>query len=499
MSINARYLVSLPPRTIRGGSTGLETNGMLLTKSALIPADQPAMSFGSAQSVADFFGPESEEAAFAQQYFTGLTNQQRAPGSLVIGRRIDAAAAAWIRGGEFTGTLADLKSITDGAMKITVDGTEKTAASVDLSEATSFSEAAETIATALTGVSGTYDSNTRTFTFTSSSTGATSTISYASAGDTGTDLSTLLRLTQAEGAVLSQGAAVMTESANLDAITGVTANWAIFSTLWEVEDADEAQAYAAWADIEDDYIYAFWSSDANMLNQLTQASTVAAALNGNYDCTIMLYGTDAMIAAFVEAYCASIDWSRTQGMKVLFGKTASGLEPTVTTQAGAEALDALRVSYIGQFATRNTEFQIANRGALASDQYGFIDVLIGMIWLRSTLQNSIMNGFASVNRLPYRQQGYTILSAWCQDPINQGKNCGVIDAGMSLSESQRAQIMQETGSSEAPDDIETNGYWLSITDPTAAVRAERGTPVCSLYIAYAGSVQKVEMPVTSVQ
>ena len=75
MSINANYLVSLPPRTITGGSSDLQTNGMVLTASPLLPADKPAMSFVSASAVAAVFGAESAEAAFAQQYFTGLINQ----------------------------------------------------------------------------------------------------------------------------------------------------------------------------------------------------------------------------------------------------------------------------------------------------------------------------------------------------------------------------------------------------------------------------------------
>lgn len=498
MSINANYLVSLPPRTIRGGSTDLETNGMLLTKSALIPTETIAMSFVSATDVGNFFGPESDEYQFAQQYFTGLTNQQHAPTTLVIGRRVGEACAAWIRSAELSVDLAALKAVTDGALKITVDGTEKTASTVDLSGATSLSNAAELIATAITGVTGTYDSNTNTFTFTSSTTGAESTITFASAGDGGTDLSEMLGLTFDAGAVLSQGMDALSEAANLDRIVAVDANWTQFTTLWEVEDADEAEGYAAWADVDDDYIYVFWSGDEKMCDQLTQSTTVASQLNGEYDCTFMLYARDFKAAAFAVAYPATIKWDQEQGMKVLFGKTASGLEPTVTDEASARALDDLRVSYVGQFATRNAEFQFANRGAMASTHYGFYDVLVGMIWFRAKIQRSIMDGFAAVNRVPYTPRGYNLISTWITGPINEAVNVGVIDANMTLSDAQRSQIMQETGSNEAPTDIESNGFWLEVSDPTAAVRANRGTPVMNLYYAYAGSVQTVEMPVTAV-
>ena len=65
MAINAKYLVSLPPRTIGGGSADLETNGLLLTKSDRIPLDKIALEFGSLSAVSAYFGEESTEAVFA--------------------------------------------------------------------------------------------------------------------------------------------------------------------------------------------------------------------------------------------------------------------------------------------------------------------------------------------------------------------------------------------------------------------------------------------------
>lgn len=498
MSIKAGYLVAITPRTISAGASDLETNGMLLTKSALLPSGTPAMAFASAAAVAAFFGDASDEAVFAQQYFTGLTNQQKAPTSLIIGRRIDEDAPAWIRGGAISADLAAFKAVTDGAMKITIDGSEKTATAVDLSDATSLSEVIQTIATALTGCTGSYDSTTNTFTLTSSTDGASSTVSFASAGDDGTDLSAMLCMTQAEGAVLSQGVDAMTEAATLNAICAVTANWSQFTTLWEVTEQAEAEAYSAWADIDDDFVYVFWSSDQNMTSALTQDSTIAKALKDKYNCTFMIYSFDYATAAFAIAYPATIKWDATQGMKVIFGKSTSGISPTVTDEQVATALDGLGVSYVGQFATRNDEFTIANRGELTGSMYGFYDTLIGSIWIRSKLQTSIVNGLATVNRAPYNSVGYTMLKSWCLDPITLAKIVGAMDEGISLSESQKSQILQETGNSEATGELQSKGWFLLVLDPGAAVRARRGSPISSLYYSYGGSIQKVDLPVTAV-
>ena len=483
MSINASYLVSLTPRVLSGGSADLETNGMVLTSTYLLPTSAPAMSFPSAKAVADVFGAASPEAEFAQQYFTGLTNQAQAPKALIVGLNMQTEMAAWIQSAPITATLSDLKAVSDGALTINIDGSPVTATGIDLSEAQSLSEVATTVAAKLTGTTGAYNSDLNAFIFTTSKTGATASVGYATAGTGGTDLSSMLGLTQTAGAVLSPGVAAMTPAQNLDAIVAVTANWSQFTTLAEVTEQETAEAYAAWADESDDYVYIFWSTDSKMTRQTTQSSTIAAVLQNTYNCTVMLYTESNDAAAAALAYPATIKWDQEQGMKVLFGKSATGIAASVTDETVAATLDALRVSYVGQFAT-------------ASSMYGFYDTLIGMIWLRAKIQRACMDGFSTVSRVPYNAKGYTLIKAWISDPIRAAKTVGVIDTGLALSDSQKAQITQEVGQ-DISNELFTNGYYLQVDDPEANVRAQRGSPVMSLYITYAGSVQKIAMPVTA--
>ena len=497
MSISASHIVQMSSRVLSGGSSDLETNGMLLTKNALIPTSQPAMLFSSAEAVADMFGATSKEAVFAQQYFVGCTNQQKAVSTLVIGRRIDEDAPAWIRGGQISADLTAFKAVTEGTLTITINGEAKSVQSLDLSEATSLSEVAVMVAEALTGVTGSYDSNLKSFTFTTEKGGVDATVTYAGASESGTDLSAMLCLTQDAGAVLSQGADAKTEAEDLNAICTVTRNWVGFTTLWETE-KEEAEAYAAWADASgDDYCYIDWSLDNNLTSQLTQSTTKAAGLEDIYNCSATLYG-DAQDAAFVLGVGASIAWNRTQGMKTWFAKTASGITPRVTDESTADALEAIRCNYMGEFATRNAEFNFFNRGTLTSTQYGFIDVLYGSIYLRNSIQRSCMDGFKNVNRAPYNARGEALIRAWAQDPINVCLTNGVIDTGLELSESQKQQILQETNDETVTQELFTKGYWLGITMPAANLRADRQSPTISLFYTYAGSIQRVEFEIATV-
>lgn len=496
MPIPASHVVAMSQRVLSGGSADLETNGLLLTKNALISTDTIAQLYASEDAVGEVFGYESDEYNFAAQYFKGFENAQTSVKTLVVARRVDQDCAAWIRSSALTLDLAGLKKITDGAFKITVDGTEKTVASIDLSEATSFSDAAQKIATAITGVTGAYDSNLNAFIFTSSTTGAESTIGYASAPDSGTDVSATLGLTQAAGAILSQGADAMTEAENLDAICNITRNWVGFTTLWEA-DIDEDTAYANWADKDEDYCYFPWENDTNLEKAETQPSTRAAQVVNNY-CIGYVYG-GYRLAAFAMAVGAAINWQRSQGMVTWFGKAASGLTPTVNDEQVANALENIRCNYYGEFSTRNASFIFFAQGMLANTHYGFIDVLYGAIWLRNKIQRSSMDGFKRTLRVPSNIRGLSLMDGWIKDPINEAINAGVIDKSLELSEAQKTQILQETDDDQAANDLFSRGYWYRITLPTANQRATtRKSATLTLYYAYAGSVQKMQCEIASV-
>ena len=491
MSINASYLVSLTPRTIRGGSADLETNGCVLTTSPLIPGDKPAIVVTTAQAAAAIFGAQSDEAKFAQQYFAGLNNSQKAPSALVFGADLRTARAAFLRGWDHE-KLADLKAVTAGTLTITVNGTEIAATGIDLSGATSLSEVATLVAAKFEGVTGSYNSDLDAIILTTEATGVNATLTFA----TGT-LAEPLGMTEEQAAVLSQGVDAKDAAGTMDAICAVTQNFVCFTTLAEITDPDEAAAFAAWADLYDEFYYINWQDDPRLASQLTIENAPIWPVVQTYNTIVAIYAPDFTTAAAALSYSAGIAWDQTQGFKVLFGKSAAGIPATVTDEAVAAAMDAHKINYVGQFATRNAEFVFFNRGALGGTQYGFVDVLLGNIWLRSCIQRAVMDLFAAVNRIPYTEKGYSLISAAISGVIDAGKTNGTIDAGMNLSQAQRAQIAQEVGR-DISDELFSKGWFLLIADPAANVRAQRGTPVMTLLYCYAGSVQRVEMPVTAI-
>ena len=463
MSINANRLVSITPRVISGGSADLETNGLILTANTSIQGNVPAMEFNTVKEVGEFFGFSSPEYLAAQQYFTGVNNQSKAITTLWFGRILTTAGSGWLRAGK-TVTLETLKAITDGAFGIKVDGNTNTLTGLDFSSATSFGDVATAITTGLTGAVCSYDSVQKKFVITSATTGETSIIEFGTAPASGTNLTALLGLDASGGAVQSLGNDALTVAENMDAITVVTRNFVGFTTLVKASDND-AVSYAAWADLDDDYVYFYWSDDTTLLSKSTNQASVPV--------TLQAYNTTA---------CP---------------KNASGLTAKVLSDTEAEALDSIRTSYIGQFATRNANFIMLNRGYLSGSYYGFIDVLYGAIWLRARLQRGLMDCFNSQGRVPYNSEGYNIVSCYMADAINEAVNNGVIDNDLTLSEGQKAQIMSEVGE-DITIELATRGWWYKIDDPTPSDRADRQSPVMAMYYTYAGSIQKIDFPLTTV-
>lgn len=281
--------------------------------------------------------------------------------------------------------------------------------------------------------------------------------------------------------------------AEIRAICNVSRNWVGFTHLQPVGE-EVAKKMGDFADQEEDYVAVVWSDDETAL-QTNNAGALVSKLNGAYNCMATVYG-DFKDAAFVLANGASIAWERRQGVKTWFAKSTTGISPRIANESSASTLEKIRCNYYGHFATRNAQFNFFNRGTTTSPRYGFIDVLYTSIWLRNAIQRACMDGFASVDRAPYNDQGKTLIRAWCGDPIDQAKFNGCIDEGVTLSRAQRAQILQETGDEEAVNALFTKGYHMAIEFPPANGRADRAPVMVSLRWMYGGSVQKMDFEAT---
>lgn len=491
-TIPISQIVQVTPSVLTAAGSALDLNGLLLTQSTYTPIGS-VVPFASAADVGAYFGLSSAEYAFAQVYFAGYTGCTKTPGILNIAQYPQTAVAGYLRGASLSSmTLAQLQALS-GVLTVTVDGVAKTSSTITLSGATSFASAATLIQAGFTSLGGTvtYDAIKSAFIFTSSTTGASSSVSFAS----GT-LSAGLKLTNATGAVLSAGAAAATPGVFMSSLTLVTQNWALFTTMWEPDTAGKT-AFSAWTSAQAGrYGYVGWDTDVNAMTAGSTTTWGAYLLTTQATGSVPIYG-NASHAALVLGYSASLDFNRLNGRATLAFKNQAGLSASVDNASNASALIANGYNFYGIYANAKQNFLMVYPGTV-SGIWKWLDSFLNQIWLNANLQGSMINLLMSVGSVPYNAQGYALVEAACMDPINAAINFGAIRVGTTLSESQKAQIQNAIGS-DVSSVITGKGFYLQIVPATAAIRAARTSPSMTLYYADGGSIQALSLASIEIQ
>lgn len=491
MSINADKLVQIVPRLISGGTAGLTFAGLVLSQNALIPAGR-VMQFASAQAVGSFFGLNSEEYAFAVPYFGGPVNATTLPQKIFFASYSAEPVAAWLRGAAYTGTLAALQNGAQGTLTLTVDGVQKSATALDFSALTSFSEIAAAIQEALgEGVAVTYSSQTKAFQFTSATTGENSSVSYAA----DSELAQLLGLTEQTGAVQSVGMAGQTLPECMANVLNYARDWVTFSTLWEPE-LEEKMALASWqATYDTRFCYVAWDTDINAT--LNNEQSFGAQLAELEIPGVALQYNTPRLAACIMGFAASLNFNTLNGRATAAYKQFEGQPTTVQTDEMYDQLLDNGYNVYADFATASANYKFYQPGQV-SGVWDWLDTYLNAIAIKDSLQLNILDLLSGVNSLPYNEEGYSAIRTACLDTISKYKRFGAIRSGVTLSQTQKVQLITEIGQ-DVSKTIESEGWYMQVLDPGAVTRAVRGTPDCKFYYTDGGSIQRIVMTSTAIQ
>jgi hypothetical protein len=182
-SIPASSVVSVTPNVLSAGGAGVTLSGVVLTSNSAVPMGAVS-SFPDTPSVANFFGLASKQAAIAAVYFGGFSTSTMKPGKLSFWQYNSTAVAAYLRGAAGL-TLAQINAITPATLTIDSDGVSETSSTITLTSDASPSAAAATIIAAFGTPSFTcaWDSVRGAFVFTTTATGNTATMAFATSTD----------------------------------------------------------------------------------------------------------------------------------------------------------------------------------------------------------------------------------------------------------------------------------------------------------------------------
>lgn len=213
-TIPVSQIVTVTPSVISAGGSALNVIGLVVTQNARVPIGS-VLSFPTLAAVQAYFGASSNEAAIAAVYFAGFVGSNKLPGAVLFAQHPVAGAQAFLRGASVAGLpLTSLQALS-GSLTVIVDGFARTANSISLGAAASFSAAAGLIQMALNAtppVEGQV-------------TGSIASISSVFNGSiTGNVLTVTSAPTQpiVNGAALSSGTAVSAGTVVVNQLTGVT-------------------------------------------------------------------------------------------------------------------------------------------------------------------------------------------------------------------------------------------------------------------------------------
>ena len=418
------------------------------------------------------------------------------------------AVSGFLRGGSLASLgLAGVKAISTGQLSVTIDGSAKSAASVDLSTSTSFSDAASKLTTALglsAGQAVTYDTISGGFVISSGTTGANSTLTYATSS-AGNVASTLL-LTSATGAILSPGSAITTPSVFMTALIAINSNWAAFTHVFDPDGGSgntNKLAFAAWNSAQNNrFLYVPWDADQSPVTTSPATSSLGylvGASGNNYSGAAPISQTAVTYhgAAFVLGYGASLSFNSTNGRANAMFRSQSGLTAAVSNATSAANLSANGYNSINVYGNAADSDVILAPGQV-SGPFSWIDSYFNQIWLNANLQAAIFKAFVSFPSFPYNPDGYSLIEAACAPTLQQFLTYGGARQNVTLSATQIAAVNSAAGKAIAPT-LSQQGYYLSVSDPGAAARAARQTPVCALWYVDGGNVQSLTLSSNLVQ
>lgn len=282
------------------------------------------------------------------------------------------------------------------------------------------------------------------------------------------DLGTLLGITTGS-AIVSNYAATETPAeaaARSDALFDNYGSFVFLGGIRDTIDFPQTKAVAEWNKSKN-YKYLFLTSAGGYTNSVgglvdNNIVPLGTALKGVAPDTVVLdyrFTTD-YIEALVAALFATTDFQRANSTKCYMYQQNDSIEPSITSDASANILDALNVNYMGVTQNAGGLIQFLQDG-VACDGTD-IGVVCNEIWMKSSFWSAIMNLLLTVEKVPANEDGVGILKTVMMDTINTAIRNGTIQPRKTLTTNQKVYIGQVTEDSEAWQDVYNNGYVLKL-------------------------------------
>jgi len=453
--------------------------------SDIIDTRERVRSYTTLESVAAEFGLNAPEYAAAALYF----GQSPHPLTLMIGRWASADTSAILYGGTLSSveqTIGTWNAITTGSFKITIDGTERTITGLNFSAATTMTGVAAIINTGLSTYGGcTWDGN--SFVITSDTAGTGSTLGYASAAGSGSDISALIKCTSSTAASASiAGIDAETPAECALILANISAVWfgLAFAATEAITDQEYIDVAALIEGLDLKRILAITTQDEDCLDSTVTNDIMSELKTLAYKRTFTQYSSSsayASVAAIARAF--SVNFNANRSTITLMYKTETGVTAETLTETQATTLQNKNGNVFVEYVN---DTAIIQYGVMASGH--FFDEIHGLSWFEDALQNANYNlMYQSKTKIPQTDAGQNQFIAAIASVCKEGVNNGLIAPGIWNADG--------FGQLSQGDNLPT-GYYI-YASPMAlqaqAVRETRVAPPFQIAIKLAGAIQEVDL------
>ena len=468
---------------------------LVLGSSPVIDVLTRKQTFNSAIEVAELFGGDAPETAFAVEWF----DQSPQPLTLDIGRWAQTATNGQLLGAPLlpaTQIISVWQAITDGGFAIAIDGAAVEQISpLNFAGADNLNGVAAVIQAKLTGATIVFDSVNQRFVITSDTTGATSSVSFATA-PTGvgiTDISTMLGLTVAsDGAFQANG--IVAETA-LAAVTLFDENFGqefYGLSVLGAADADH-QAIAPFLKASSNKHFYFISTQETGVLVAATTTDIASVLSAAVTpkTAIQFNGGSAFSVASLAARILTVDYTGSATAITLMYKQEPGITPD---RLNSTQLAAALAKNCNVFVSYNNGANIIQPGVCCDGN--FIDTIIGADALTLAIQAAVFNLlFTTTTKIDQDDPGMHRIKVTIESILEQFRRNGYIAPGQWNGPLFGSLV---NGSDGTPPTL-TKGYYVfqpPIASQPQAQRSARVSVPFQIAVKLAGAVQTVDVAIT---
>jgi Protein of unknown function (DUF3383) len=388
-SLSIASLINVSASLAQAATQSQGTQSLLiLSGSSAIDVVTRMESFSSDTEVAQLFGSDAPETLAATLWFEQASNP------LFIGRWAQTASSGQLIGAPLSAAqqlISAWQAITDGGFTIALNGAAaEQVTGINFSTASNLNAVAALIQAELSGATIVFSAIDSNFIVTSSTSGATSTVSFASAptGMGVTDISGMLGLSQASsGAFLANGVAA--ESA----LAAATLIDQMFGSQWYgmaiigAADTDHLAVAPFLAASQNKHFYFTSTQEAGVLVSSFTTDIASELMAANVAKTAVQFnGSTPFSAISLAGKMLSVDYTGSNTVIAAMYQNEPGVAPD---NLNSLQLAALLGKNCNAFLAYNNGSSIVQPGICSNGQ--FIDTVIGADALSLTIMSTVFN------------------------------------------------------------------------------------------------------------